>query len=180
MTKVFSLAQRWAYILTDETVTFLEPLGVVLEVSDPDISDLTSGLDKPVDIDPATESSAAPGPGVSHPVKFEWMTGGGEDFLRMRIIGQFNLGFILAVRPSTTTDAGEELFIIDQHAADEKYNFERLQTTIVIQNQRLRFPPLQRKIQSTAVIRLGAADPGLQSWPVDVQNCIFPLKRAGR
>ncbi|KAI4197166.1 MAG: hypothetical protein LQ350_006110 [Teloschistes chrysophthalmus] len=60
-----------------------------------------------------------------------------EDFLRMRIVGQFNLGFILAVRPSTTTDAGEELLIIDQHAADEKYNFERLQATYMIQNQRL-------------------------------------------
>lgn len=65
-----------------------------------------------------------------------------EDFFRMRIIGQFNLGFILAVRPSTSTTAGDELFIIDQHASDEKYNFERLQSTIVIQNQRLVKPKI--------------------------------------
>ncbi|KAL8691539.1 MAG: hypothetical protein Q9218_003263, partial [Villophora microphyllina] len=60
-----------------------------------------------------------------------------EDFSRMRIIGQFNLGFILAVRPSTSPSTDDELFIIDQHASDEKYNFERLQATTVIQNQRL-------------------------------------------
>ncbi|KAL9582719.1 MAG: hypothetical protein Q9212_003140, partial [Teloschistes hypoglaucus] len=65
-----------------------------------------------------------------------------DDFFRMRIIGQFNLGFILAVRPSTSTAAGDELFIIDQHASDEKYNFERLQATIVIQNQRLVKPKI--------------------------------------
>ena len=58
-----------------------------------------------------------------------------EDFARMRIVGQFNLGFILATR--TSSDGKDELFIIDQHAADEKFNFERLQETTVVQNQRL-------------------------------------------
>lgn len=56
------------------------------------------------------------------------------DFAQMRIIGQFNLGFILAVRPG---DDHDELFIIDQHASDERINFERLQTETVVQNQRL-------------------------------------------
>ncbi|KAL2137415.1 hypothetical protein VTI74DRAFT_36 [Chaetomium olivicolor] len=72
-----------------------------------------------------------------------------SDFAKMRIIGQFNLGFILAVReaasPSsssspksqTASQADDELFIIDQHASDEKYNFERLQSTITVQSQRL-------------------------------------------
>jgi DNA mismatch repair protein PMS2 len=65
------------------------------------------------------------------------------DFLRMRIIGQFNLGFILVVKfaPRYSFDhcmyRGEELFIIDQHASDEKYNFERLQDGLKIQSQRL-------------------------------------------
>ena len=59
------------------------------------------------------------------------------DFGRMTIIGQFNLGFILAVRPPQNDDDGDELFIIDQHAADEKYNYERLQRTVTLQNQRL-------------------------------------------
>lgn len=53
------------------------------------------------------------------------------DFGAMHIVGQFNLGFILATRDNT------DLFIIDQHASDEKYNFERLQATTVVQNQRL-------------------------------------------
>jgi DNA mismatch repair protein PMS2 len=61
------------------------------------------------------------------------------DFAKMKIIGQFNLGFILASRSSDPASAstGDELFIIDQHASDEKYNFERLQATTVVQSQRL-------------------------------------------
>lgn len=60
-----------------------------------------------------------------------------EDFSRMHIIGQFNLGFILTVRPSHSSNTTDELFIIDQHASDEKSNFERLQSTTIVQNQRL-------------------------------------------
>lgn len=67
-----------------------------------------------------------------------------SDFAKMRIVGQFNLGFVLAVREaaaSTKDDlsggADDELFIIDQHASDEKYNFERLQATTTVQSQRL-------------------------------------------
>ncbi|KAK4999732.1 ATP-binding mismatch repair protein [Elasticomyces elasticus] len=72
-----------------------------------------------------------------------------SDFTRMRIAGQFNLGFILAVRPGTYTDGrSDEIFIIDQHAADEKYNFERLQRTTVVQDQRLVHP---RQLELTAV-----------------------------
>jgi DNA mismatch repair protein PMS2 len=48
----------------------------------------------------------------------------------MEILGQFNLGFIV-------TRLGSDLFIIDQHATDEKYNFEMLQLNTVLQNQRL-------------------------------------------
>ena len=71
-----------------------------------------------------------------------------DDFAKMRIIGQFNLGFILATRSSeddlddtgagpTSSSSKDELFIIDQHASDEKINFERLQAETVVQNQRL-------------------------------------------
>ncbi|VBB84090.1 Putative DNA mismatch repair protein PMS1 [Podospora comata] len=61
------------------------------------------------------------------------------DFAKMKVIGQFNLGFILAVREgsSSPSDDDDELFIIDQHASDEKYNFERLQSTTTVQSQRL-------------------------------------------
>ena len=71
------------------------------------------------------------------------------DFYAMRIVGQFNLGFILACRPASTSfDASnkgsdsDELFIIDQHASDEKFNFERLQADTVVGNQRLVRPLL--------------------------------------
>ena len=63
-----------------------------------------------------------------------------EDFARMRIVGQFNLGFIIAVRERRGEGEGEDVedvFIIDQHASDEKHNFERLQAEIVMQVQTL-------------------------------------------
>jgi len=46
----------------------------------------------------------------------------------MKIIGQFNLGFIIV-------QLGSDLFIVDQHASDEKYNFETLKHTTVIKSQ---------------------------------------------
>jgi DNA mismatch repair protein PMS2 len=67
-----------------------------------------------------------------------------DDFASMHIVGQFNLGFILAVRPPASrpsdgacTSKSDELFIIDQHASDEKFNFERLQAETIVNNQRL-------------------------------------------
>ena len=82
-----------------------------------------------------------------------------EDFSRMRIVGQFNLGFVIAVRPSveesssrsegrTKKRKADELFIIDQHASDEKFNFERLQLETVVGNQRLVRP---KPLELTAV-----------------------------
>jgi DNA mismatch repair protein PMS2 len=70
------------------------------------------------------------------------------DFARMRIIGQFNLGFILAIRPPSHDQDQDELFIIDQHAADEKYNYERFSRTITLQSQRLVQP---KTLELTAV-----------------------------
>lgn len=61
------------------------------------------------------------------------------DFAEMEILGQFNLGFIIARRQSFELD---DLFIIDQHAADEKYNFETLQAETKIRSQRLIQPRL--------------------------------------
>lgn len=49
-------------------------------------------------------------------------------FKEMNIIGQFNYGFIIAA-------LNQDLFIIDQHASDEKYNFEMLQKNTVIDSQ---------------------------------------------
>ncbi|KAJ6455265.1 hypothetical protein C8R47DRAFT_1166278 [Mycena vitilis] len=64
-----------------------------------------------------------------------------EDFGAMEILGQFNLGFIIARRRK---DEMDDLFIVDQHAADEKYNFETLQQTTRIKSQKLfRSQPLE-------------------------------------
>uniref|UniRef100_H3ALW2 Mismatch repair endonuclease PMS2 n=1 Tax=Latimeria chalumnae TaxID=7897 RepID=H3ALW2_LATCH len=54
-------------------------------------------------------------------------------FAQMEILGQFNLGFII-------TKSNSDLFIIDQHATDEKYNFEMLQQYTVLQGQKLIAP----------------------------------------
>ncbi|XP_028383904.1 mismatch repair endonuclease PMS2 [Phyllostomus discolor] len=54
-------------------------------------------------------------------------------FAEMEVIGQFNLGFII-------TKLGADIFIVDQHATDEKYNFEMLQQHTVLQGQRLLAP----------------------------------------
>ncbi|XP_065065360.1 mismatch repair endonuclease PMS2-like isoform X1 [Rhopilema esculentum] len=60
-----------------------------------------------------------------------------EAFRSMEIIGQFNLGFIIA-------KVQDDLFIIDQHASDEKYNFETLQKEHCLKGQRLIQPrPLE-------------------------------------
>lgn len=54
-------------------------------------------------------------------------------FRRLSVLGQFNLGFILA-------RLGQDLFIIDQHASDEKYNFELLTRTTQLNLQPLVVP----------------------------------------
>ncbi|KAI7871097.1 MutL C terminal dimerization domain-containing protein [Spinellus fusiger] len=53
-----------------------------------------------------------------------------SDFAEMKILGQFNLGFIIV-------SLKNDLFIIDQHAADEKYNFETMQKETRIKGQKL-------------------------------------------
>uniref|UniRef100_A0A7N6AWD4 Mismatch repair endonuclease PMS2 n=1 Tax=Anabas testudineus TaxID=64144 RepID=A0A7N6AWD4_ANATE len=62
-------------------------------------------------------------------------------FKEMEIIGQFNLGFII-------TKLSSDIFMIDQHATDEKYNFEMLQQHTVLQGQKLIVP---QKLHLTAI-----------------------------
>ncbi|KAF1751505.1 hypothetical protein GCK72_018059 [Caenorhabditis remanei] len=56
-----------------------------------------------------------------------------EDFTNMKVIGQFNHGFIICRLRG-------HLFIVDQHASDEKYNFERLQNSAKLTKQPLFTP----------------------------------------
>ncbi|KAI0067480.1 DNA mismatch repair protein MutL [Artomyces pyxidatus] len=90
-----------------------------------------------------------------------------DDFHAMEVIGQFNLGFIITrlQKPCGTAgdpsrgvgslDLNDDLFIVDQHAADEKYNFETLQQTTKIESQRLYRP---RVLELTAADELVAID----------------------
>ncbi|TFK22541.1 DNA mismatch repair protein MutL [Coprinopsis marcescibilis] len=87
-----------------------------------------------------------------------------QDFETMDIIGQFNLGFIIVRRrqpalPASGDDkrshAMDDLFIVDQHAADEKYNFETLQANTKIQGQRLLRP---RTLELTAADEMVASE----------------------
>ncbi|KAI8062112.1 hypothetical protein BC940DRAFT_309564 [Gongronella butleri] len=74
-----------------------------------------------------------------------------HDFVNMKILGQFNTGFIIAM-------LNQELFIIDQHAADEKYNFETLQQTTVIKGQKLIRPQLLELTSSEELLVMDNLD----------------------
>ncbi|KCV70322.1 hypothetical protein H696_02651 [Fonticula alba] len=86
------------------------------------------------------------------------------DFRRMRVLGQFNNGFIIAFLPRAEAEVGGaegqpnrpsangasklqafgDLFIIDQHAADEKFNYERIRRETRLTPQPLVVPrPLE-------------------------------------
>ena len=68
-----------------------------------------------------------------------------SSFERMRVIGQFNRGFLI-------TQLKDDLFIVDQHAADEKANFERLMSSECLHSQPL-IAPLSLEL-SAAQVRL--------------------------
>ncbi|XP_072753425.1 mismatch repair endonuclease PMS2 [Anoplolepis gracilipes] len=56
-----------------------------------------------------------------------------DSFGKMEVIGQFNLGFIIA-------RLEDDLFIIDQHATDEKFRFEKLSNETKLKTQKLIIP----------------------------------------
>src|SRR5262249_6868762 len=72
-----------------------------------------------------------------------------DDFGKMDVVGQFNKGFIIvrlwkALPPAIAEEQHkleglftDDLFIVDQHAADEKYNFDTLQLTTKMESQKL-------------------------------------------
>jgi DNA mismatch repair ATPase MutL len=62
--------------------------------------------------------------------QFALHTSFGLTFSLKSILPQFNLGFIIA-------RLGNDLFILDQHASDEKFNFETLQKSTVMHQQPL-------------------------------------------
>lgn len=56
-----------------------------------------------------------------------------SDFTSMEVVGQFNLGFIVVTHQG-------KLFIVDQHALDEIYNYEVLMRTLELRAQPLVVP----------------------------------------
>ncbi|CAM9617036.1 unnamed protein product [Chrysoparadoxa australica] len=70
-----------------------------------------------------------------------------QHFKLMNVVGQFNLGFIVC-------QLGSDLFILDQHASDEKANFEVLQRNTKIHQQPLVQPlPLEVSASEEITIR---------------------------
>lgn len=103
------------------------------------------------------------------------------DFAQMRIVGQFNLGFIIARRQvggARGTPTMDDLFIIDQHAADEKYNFERLQRDTRIHSQRLIRPQVLELAPSDELVAAEHADWLKQNgFEIDVDEAQAPGRR---
>ncbi|XP_040571444.1 mismatch repair endonuclease PMS2 isoform X1 [Lepeophtheirus salmonis] len=77
-----------------------------------------------------------------------------ESFKSMKILGQFNLGFIICLLDF-------DIFIVDQHATDEKYNFETLQNTCRLEPQNMVIPQ---------VLELTYANENILSENIDIFN----------
>ncbi|GAV30222.1 hypothetical protein PMKS-003731 [Pichia membranifaciens] len=73
-----------------------------------------------------------------------------NDFNTMEIVGQFNKGFIIVYKRDT-----DDILIIDQHASDEKFNFEKLIEGTVFENQPLVVP---QKMDLNTIERLTILD----------------------
>lgn len=77
-----------------------------------------------------------------------------KDFLEFDVVGQFNEAFIIVSNK-------KNLFIVDQHASDEKFNFERLQRDTKIKPQpvvnamTVELTPLEEVIVSNHIDLLG-------------------------
>lgn len=102
------------------------------------------------------------------------------DFADMHIVGQFNLGFIIARRrlPGPGNTAMDDLFIIDQHAADEKFNYERLQRDTRIHSQRLLAPQPLELAPSDELVAAEHADwLKLNGFEISVDEAKAPGKR---
>ncbi|RDX85851.1 DNA mismatch repair protein PMS1, partial [Mucuna pruriens] len=98
-----------------------------------------------------------------------------EDFSRMKVIGQFNLGFIIG-------KLDQDLFIVDQHAADEKYNFERLSQSTILNQQpllrpiRLELSPEEEIVASMHMDIIRKNGFTLEEDPNAPPGCRFKLK----
>jgi len=75
-----------------------------------------------------------------------------DDLLSMQILGQFNCGFILARLDRDQCDKNKSLlYIIDQHAADERFRLETLERVEQAQVQTLLAPKVFRPAPAEAL-----------------------------
>ncbi|RDX43321.1 DNA mismatch repair protein MutL [Lentinus brumalis] len=108
-----------------------------------------------------------------------------DDFTHMEIVGQFNLGFIIVRRRKSLSSKGDsfgadmdDLFIVDQHAADEKYNFETLQRTTKIDSQKLFRPQILELAAADEIVALENVDVLRQNgFELDVSEDRAPGQR---
>ncbi|KAG6918010.1 hypothetical protein DXG01_017020 [Tephrocybe rancida] len=112
-----------------------------------------------------------------------------KDFSKMDVVGQFNLGFIVTRRRKVVDENDDvsatvmdDLFIVDQHAADEKYNFETLQQTTTINSQKLFKPQMMELTASDELIALENMDMLRQNGfeVEEVEGTNEELRQAGR
>lgn len=93
-----------------------------------------------------------------------------NDFLKMEIIGQYNLGFIIV-------KLYNNLFIIDQHAADEKHTFEILQQSTPINTQKLIQPiPLELCVDEEMIVINNLEIFGKNGFQIDY-DCFAPITK---
>uniref|UniRef100_A0A0E0G965 DNA mismatch repair protein S5 domain-containing protein n=1 Tax=Oryza nivara TaxID=4536 RepID=A0A0E0G965_ORYNI len=99
-----------------------------------------------------------------------------DDFGEMEVVGQFNLGFIIG-------KLDQDLFIVDQHAADEKYNFENLSqsTTLniqpLLQPLRLDLSPEEEVIELISMLADSQGDCSIiSSYKLDRTDSICPSR----
>ncbi|KAF6220617.1 hypothetical protein HO133_003050 [Letharia lupina] len=130
----------------DSTTQLMQMIDESVERIDQQLKTLETALQAPADYG-FSPNPTAPTEDTSAEERLS-LTVSKADFAHMHITGQFNLGFILAVRDPSPCSPNSDLFIIDQHASDEKYNFERLQAKTIVQNQRLVHP---HKLDLTAI-----------------------------
>ena len=86
-------------------------------------------------------------------------------FEQMEVLGQFNMGFIIG-------RADRDLFIIDQHAADEKHRFETLQRTTTLHTQRRvsDTPPIHFPDVTLQGVTLPEVTPPLCTYTTDIYS----------
>ncbi|CCK68952.1 ATP-binding mismatch repair protein KNAG_0B05200 [Huiozyma naganishii CBS 8797] len=117
----------------DEPDPFIEHLETTVSISKCDMS-LTFGSDRMSKSSTTQFIKKDP----EETDEYLTLTVNKQEFEKMMIVGQFNLGFIITRR--VNPDGKFDLFIVDQHASDEKYNFETLQRTTKFQSQQLLVP----------------------------------------